>query len=65
MKRNAKSALNLPHNKRSGTRKNSRLFMAAITIIWVTAFNLVRIPLIIQMAIKVSESPINNVNSRE
>jgi len=63
MNRKANNALPLPHNNKSGTRKNSRVFIAPITRICVTALSRVFIPLKIQMAITISESPIKSVSS--
>ena len=63
MNKNANKALNRPHKSRSGTRKNSSVFMAAMITIWVIAFSLDRQPLKIQTAITVSAIPISLVNN--
>ena len=60
----AKTAFAFPHNNKSGTRKNSIIFIAAIISIWVIAFNLDAVPLKTHEAIIVSAMPIDNVSRR-
>lgn len=57
----AKIIFAFPQSSRSGTRKNSKIFMIAITIVCVRAFSLDFIPLKIQTAIAISNIPINAV----
>ena len=54
----ANNKLNLPHKSKSGAKTNSKTFMIAMIIICEIAFNLVLIPLRIQIAIAISETPI-------
>ena len=61
----AKIAFAFPHSNKSGTRINSKMFIVAMTNIWVTAFSRVHILLKIQIAIKISESPIKSVKGLE
>ena len=63
MNRKANNKLNLPHKSKSGTKINSKTFIVAITIICVIAFSRVAMPLKIQTAIAISESPIALVKS--
>ena len=63
MNRKAKKAFNFPQSSRSGTRKNSKVFIVAITTICVSAFSREQHPLKIQTAIAISETPINIVSS--
>ena len=57
----AKTAFALPQSNKSGTRKNSKEFIIAITRICITVLSRVRIPLKIQTAIPISATPIRNV----
>lgn len=63
MNSNANNKLNLPHKSKSGTKINSKTFIVAMTVICVIAFSLGLIPLKIQTAIAISESPIALVKS--
>ena len=65
MKRSANNELSLPQSNKPGTKINSSVFIVPIIIICVMAQNLFLNPLKIQIAITISESPINVVRSRE
>ena len=54
----ANNKLNLPHKSKSGAKINSRTFIAAMIIICVIALSRCLIPLMIQIAIAISETPI-------
>ena len=58
---NAKSELNFPQSNISGTNKNSKVFIVAIIMICVIAFIFDLNRLKIQIAIQISEKPINFV----
>ena len=64
MNRKAKIAFVFPHNNKSGTRTNSKVFIVIITRICVAALSLIQMPLNIQMAIPISVSPIKKVSNR-
>lgn len=61
----ANTAFSLPHNKRSGARINSIVFIVATTAIWVIALSFDLNFDKTQMAIPISESPIRTVMDLE
>lgn len=58
MNNKAKTEFSLPHNNKSGTNINSKIFIVATTVIWIIALILVLNLVKIQTAITTSESPI-------
>lgn len=65
MNNNANTAFSLPHNKRSGTKINSKTFIVATTAICVIALNFDLNFVKTQIAITISESPMKIVKSLE
>lgn len=63
--RRAKTELNRPQRRRSGTSINSRMFMIATIRIWTIAFSLGIMPARIHSAMTISEIPINKVSGLE
>ena len=61
----ANTALASPQSSKSGTRINSSVFIVAIIKIWTMALSLDLILLNIQIAIKISEMPMEIVKRRE
>ena len=61
----AKIRLNLPHNSKSGTTRNSIIFIVKIMMICSIALNLGAMPVKIQAAINTSEKPMALVSKME
>lgn len=61
----AKIAFAFPHSNKSGARKNSNAFITAMISICATELSREYLPLSIQIAIPISESPIRNVRDFE
>lgn len=59
----ANSELNFPHNKRSGTNRNSNIFIMAIMPICIRAFKRGHKLVRIQIPMQTSETPIRMVKS--
>lgn len=58
MNKNAKKALAFPQSNKSGTSVNSSIFMVAMMMICVHALNRGKMPLKIQTAMIISDTPI-------
>jgi hypothetical protein len=63
MNKKAKMELNFPQSNKLGTSRNSSMFIVAMITIWVIAFSLDLMLLIIQIAITISDIPMAMVKN--